>query len=240
MRTVDVIIPTRMKGHVASSLPLLRHIPWPIKLHLVTEGRDWWEAVNIGLAERTPGNDVLLMDDDVFLKADTLSTVDEHYSEAECFGFKLLYPDGKIQHGGGIVHDSERVHHMGWGQKDTGQCDRLLYVCHLTTSLIYIKNDVIERLGGMAEDYPGMQFEDVDFCFRAIQAGLRLLYLPQAAVHLQSATKKARPDFMEKLKLNEAEIQRRWFSDKEFVTLARSFPREHEQVELSHRNGTSH
>ncbi len=54
---------------------------------------------------------------------------------------------------------------------------------------MYIKRDVIERIGPFNEDYP-MAYEDVDLCLRAWQAGFRVLYWPAAELyHLESVTR---------------------------------------------------
>lgn len=207
MKTISVVIPTLRKVHAFIAISQLRHLPWPMKLHLVPEGKTWSEAVNLGLAE-VGDNDVVLMDDDVFIEPTTFDLVDQYYDEADLFGFKLRHADGTIQHAGGIWQDNE-IMHRGWGKQDTGQYERPLYCCHVTTSLIYIKNSVLKTIGGMAHDYPGMQFEDVDFNFRALKAGLRILYLPGPATHLESASKKSFTDFNEKMALSKAELYRR-------------------------------
>lgn len=221
-RTVDVIIPTLKRPHAFSSLSLLRYIPWSIRLILVTEGKSWAEAVNIGISE-VKNNDVILMDDDVFLRENTFSHIDEQYDKADIFGFKLLYPDGRIQHAGGVA-DEERIGHIGNGHNDEGQFDKLYYCCHVTTSLCYIKNHVLKQLKGMATDYPGMQFEDVDFNFRALKNGFKLLYTPGPAVHWESASKKFIPRFSEHISASREELIKRHWADKEFVKVITSYP----------------
>lgn len=223
MKTVDVVIPTMGKPHAIKSLSLLRYIPWPIRLILVPEGKNWWEAVNIGFAE-VGSNDVILMDDDVFLRADTFKFVDKHYDQADIFGFKLLYPDGKtVQHAGGKVKDSG-IFHMGNGQPNDDY-NHPLYCCHVTTSLTYIKNHVLRVLGGMATDYPGLQYEDVDWSFRAIKAGFKLLYTPGEAIHLETASKRMIPGYVQKFNDNYMELRKRWFSDTEFIKTLEEYPK---------------
>jgi N-acetylglucosaminyl-diphospho-decaprenol L-rhamnosyltransferase len=46
-------------------------------------------------------------------------------------------------------------------------------------AFLMVRRDVWERLGGLDESFHPVWFEDVDFCLRAHQAGLRIEYLPQ-------------------------------------------------------------
>lgn len=231
MRTVDVVMPTLKRPHAFTALSHLRFVPWPMRLHLVVEEtRSWPKAVNLGLSEST--GDVILMDDDVFLEPDTFSLVDRYYDQADIFGFKLKYPDGTIQHAGGVYRNNE-IGHIGWKAEDNGKFDMPYFTCHLTTSLVYIKRKVLDELKGMAVDYPGMHFEDVDFSFRALKAGFCLLYLPSPAFHLQSASKGVLPGFKENVDMNLAELRRRWFEDKEFTALLESYPKVLEKAEVA-------
>lgn len=224
MKTVDVVIPTLRKPHAFACLSNLRHMPWPINLHLVPEGRTWSEAVNMGLSETNPENDVVLMDDDVFIEPSTFSFLEGLYDQADLFGFKLRHADGSLQHAGGIWQDN-MILHRGWGKPDDGSYDRPLYCCHVTTSLIYIKRSALNLLQGMATDYPGMQFEDVDFNFRALKAGLKIMYTPGPATHLESASKKTLGGFAEKMKLSQDELYRRHINGyPEFVAQLKKFP----------------
>lgn len=223
MNIVDVIIPTMRKVHAFSCLERLRHIPWPYRLHVITGGRSWAEAINIGLKQTNPNSDVILMDDDVFIDKDTFSTLDDNYPFADIFGFKLLFPDKSIQHMGGIVRAGQ-IGHIGYAEEDRGQYKTPLFTCHATTSLIYIKRKVLNLIGGMSEDIPGIQMEDVDFSFRALKAGLKILVLPTSAIHLQSASKKSLPQFEENIAKAFAEVHKRHMEDQNFVTELQKFP----------------
>jgi GT2 family glycosyltransferase len=210
------------KPHAFSALERLHYIPWPVRVHIITEGKTWAQAINIGL-KRTEG-DVILMDDDVFLNQDTFSTLDKHYYDGDIFGFKLFFPDGKLQHAGGVVRDGS-VGHIGHGLVESDPIKNPYYVCHATTSLIYIKRRVIETLGGMAEDIPGVQMEDVDFSFRALKAGFRILFLPASAIHMESASKRFIPHFQQGVQQAFKEVQQRHLLDAEFVRSVESYPK---------------
>lgn len=223
MNAVDVVIPSLGKPHAFEALVSLQWLPFPIRLHVMREQTSWPAAVNAGLARST--GDVLLMDDDARVLPETFSGFEDIYPHADVFGFKLLYPDGRIQHAGGFVR-GRQVGHLGYGQPaNTPAFNEPSYVCHLTTSFIYLKRAVVEKLGGMATDYPGMQFEDVDFNFRALKAGFRLLYVPRPAIHLESASKKTLPGFQIGFNQNYHELVRRHLMDLPFVGELMSYPK---------------
>ena len=229
---VDIIIPTMRKTHAFSCFDKLNNVPWPYTLHVVTGGKTWAEAINIGLKQTNKINDVILMDDDVFIGPDTFKSLRAHYDDADIFGFKLLFPDGQIQHAGGIVRD-ENIGHIGFQEEDQGQFDQPQYVCHATTSLIYIKRHVLDLLEGMAEDIPGIQMEDVDFNFRALKAGFKILMLSGSAIHLQSASKRFITGFDEKVGVAYAEIKKRHFTDPAFLKKVQEFPKPLTKLELA-------
>lgn len=226
-KIVDVIIPTlgkvSPKSHPFICFENLHFIPWPSYLHVVTGGKTWAEAINLGLT-KTSGNDVILLDDDVFINDKTFSLVNEYYDKADIFGFKLLFPDKKVQHAGGIVRQ-EGIGHIGWKADDDGSYDKPLYVCHVTTSCIYIKRHVLDVLKGMSI-MPGQQMEDVDFNFRALKAGFKILYLPSPAIHMESATKRFFPEFQKDISRAYMDLRQRHFNDPEFVKFVSSYPKE--------------
>lgn len=229
---VDIIIPTMRKTHAFSCFDKLHNVPWPYKLHVITGGKTWAEAINIGLKQSDKKNDVILMDDDVFIMPQTFAGMESVMDDADIFGFKLLFPDGDIQHAGGIVCE-ENIGHIGFQQEDKGQFDEPKYVCHATTSLIYIKRHVLDALEGMAEDIPGIQMEDVDFNFRALKAGFKILQLPGSAIHMQSASKRFISGFDEKVGLAYAEIKKRHFADPAFLKLVQEYPKPLAKLELA-------
>lgn len=197
-------------------------LPENVKIYWINEGKSWAEAVNIGFSRVTPGTDVLLMDDDIFLPP-LLGIPNVLYQKADIFGFKLLFPDGRIQHAGGI-YTPGGIRHRYFGEVDNGQANIPCYTCHVTTSLCYIKADALKELKGMTQDYPGLQFEDVDFCFRALKKGMRIMYIPESAIHLESASKKSLPMFNTRMAVNYNELRKRFLGDAEFVKLLHDFP----------------
>jgi len=107
-------------------------------------------------------------------------------------GAQLQYPDGRIQFGGTVRNRDQpqwfdhryRFKPAGWGPAD--QTSPALAV---TGACMYVRRQTIERVGLMDERY-GMAYEDVDWCLRAWQAGLRVIYFPAAQlIHHESVTR---------------------------------------------------
>jgi GT2 family glycosyltransferase len=225
MPNADLIIPTKDQGHSKISAMYLIHYPFQGKRIYVRDGKNWPTAINIGLKQSDPAADVVLMDDDIFLTPESFGYLPAYYDQADIFGFKLLFPDGRLQHAGGVF-SAGTVGHRFFCCPDNGIADKPLFLAHVTTSLIYIKRHVLDKLGGMAEDYPGTQMEDVDFCLRAIKAGFKIMYLPSPAVHLESATKKTHPMFRIGMAQNMLELRQRHFADAAFYNSLETYPKE--------------
>lgn len=221
MRRPAVVIPSLGRPHLGVCLEFLKGHDWD-DLHIIQEGKSWPEAVNIGLSRVHAGQDVILMDDDIFLTPETFKNVPRHPTDSAIFGFKLWFPDGTLQHAGG-EWNGQGIRHRFYQEEDRGQADQMLEVPHVTTSLCYITAQALEILKGMATDYPGMQFEDVDFCFRAIKAGIPIVYTPGPAVHMESASKKHLPLFNTRMAMNQIELGKRYLQDPEFVAKLESF-----------------
>lgn len=203
----DLIMPTTGKHpHILNSLISFRHIPFPYTFYLSIEGDTWPKAVNLAFAETK--NDVILMDDDIIFHPDTFKNLEEYYDDAEIFGFRLMRLDGQVQPSG--IEDVPavckklkcpfRTPHYNHGP-NWAVSEKPLYVGYLSTSLCIIKRQVIEKIQ-MREDWPGMLFEDNDFMFRAVDAGFRILFIPNEAIHLGSMTKRHDPDFAMKQHFN--------------------------------------
>ena len=77
--------------------------------------------------------------------------------------------------------------HYGKQEVDRGQFDVARWVDYAPTCCMLIRRRVFEQIGLMDETY-FVYFDDADFCFRARQAGLRMLYCPSAVLlHKESS-----------------------------------------------------
>jgi GT2 family glycosyltransferase/glycosyltransferase involved in cell wall biosynthesis len=112
-------------------------------------------------------------------------------------GAKLLYPNQTIQHAGVVIgpHDGLADHlFLGLPQKEVG------YLClphgarnvaAVTGACLLTSTHLYRELGGFDQENFAVQYNDVDYCLRVLQAGKRVVYTPQAClIHQTSASRK--------------------------------------------------
>ena len=172
--------------YVASAFPQARLVRNSLNRGFPGGGNDGWRAAR--------GQVCVLLNNDIsprpgFVRAllDALAQA----PEVAIAGAKLVYPDGQtIQHAGGVLlQPSQDGRHYGYGEVDRGQYDGLSDVDYVTGAVMAVKRSVLEELGGFDEGFRPLDFEDVDLCWRARQAGYRIVYTSAAvAIHDESAT----------------------------------------------------
>jgi GT2 family glycosyltransferase/glycosyltransferase involved in cell wall biosynthesis len=111
-------------------------------------------------------------------------------------GARLLYPDGRVQHAG-VIHWSGGTGpwhafrfspawdsgFMGWSLV-ARNCSAVTAACMLT------RRDLFIQLGGFdAKSFP-VAYNDVDYCYRLVEAGHRVVYCPTAElIHHESLSR---------------------------------------------------
>ncbi|MCL4429740.1 MAG: glycosyltransferase family 2 protein [Chloroflexi bacterium] len=168
-----------------------------VKLIRNSENAGFSKANNQGIRHALENGAVhiLLLNNDVEITSpgwlDELSSVLESDSKIGIVGCKLLYPDGTLQHAGGIIN--LRVpHHRGEGEKDTGQYDKVELVDYVTGAALMIKSDVVGKIGLLDEGFTPLYFEDTDWCVRARLYGYKVAYTPSPTLihHCGSSSNK--------------------------------------------------
>ncbi|HEY3328867.1 MAG TPA: glycosyltransferase family 2 protein [Capsulimonadaceae bacterium] len=69
--------------------------------------------------------------------------------------------------------------HIGMGQTDTGQFEVTQQITYAPTCCMLVRRSVFDRIGMMDERY-FVYYDDTDFCFRALNAGITMQYIPTA------------------------------------------------------------
>jgi GT2 family glycosyltransferase len=144
------------------------------------------EGNNIGI--KAALNDgchlVLLVNNDTVFGPDLLAQLAEglRQQKGDMAVPKILFFDNpsRIWCAGGYLSALRgSARHFGLGEPDGGQFDQPRTVTYSPTCCMLIRREVFDRIGLMDAKYFAY-FDDTDFCWRARQADLELLYLPSA------------------------------------------------------------
>ncbi len=146
---------------------------------------------NVGLRV-ADGDVVILLNQDTAVQPGWLHAIVETFAEPTIgiVGCKALYPDGRrLEHAGArVLPGNAFTYHIGWGEQDQQQYDTFADVDYVTGAAFAIRRRVLDRLGGLDEQfYPGY-YEEIDYCYRARHAGFRVVYQPQAVFYHHGAT----------------------------------------------------
>lgn len=98
-------------------------------------------------------------------------------------GPKMIYPDGTLQDAGGCLDND--LNPIMTGRGGNAFDARYTYrreVDYVSGACLAICADLWRALGGFNDVFEPAYFEDTDLCFRAREAGRRVLYVPAATV----------------------------------------------------------
>ena len=134
-----------------------------------------------------------------------------------CVGARLLYPDGRLQHGGVVIGLGGVAGHAHRFVRadDPGYLQRLRAVHEVsavTAACLAIRREVFDAVGGLDEELT-VAFNDVDFCLKVRAAGYRNLWTPFAElIHHESASRgrDLTPVKARRFADEYATMQRRW------------------------------
>ena len=170
---------------------------------------------NRGLEQADPEHDVVLLNADVKAQPGWLQCLQyAAYGQSPdvgVVGARLLYPNRTIQHAG--VHRNPRApewfdHYYRGAPLDHGLADVPHPVLAVTGACMYLKRELIERIGLLDPDYP-MGYEDVDYALRAWTAGFQVLYEPAAILEHGESTTRGREQGERELR-SQRHFWKRW------------------------------
>ena len=138
--------------------------------------------------------------------------------EAGAVGAKLLYPDGRIQHGGVILGIGGWAGHAhkGFPRRSLGYAGRLSLVSEfsaVTGACLALRKELFEKVGGFDEVELAVACNDVDLCLRLRKMGYRNVWTPNAKLyHHESASRgyEDTPDKKARFEAEKAVMMRRW------------------------------
>jgi glycosyltransferase involved in cell wall biosynthesis/GT2 family glycosyltransferase len=110
-------------------------------------------------------------------------------------GAKLLFPDGDVQHAGVAFNDRGIPYHIFQHfASDHPAVNEMRDMKAVTAACVLVPAAVFEEFDGFDEGYRN-GFEDVDFCLRLVEGGLRVVYDPRSVVIHREETSDGRKDF---------------------------------------------
>lgn len=183
-------------------------------------GFNFSRACNIGV-DAARHELILLLNNDV-------EPIDRHWLEylagelddptVGAAGNLLLFPDGFVQHGGVTLGAGTVARHSFHFLNPDGDGDRGLLsqrrdVSAVTAACLLTRKDLWRRFGGMDEQGLTVAFNDVDYCLKLREAGLRIVWTPGAAMlHRESVSRGAddTPQKLQRFAREERAMHARW------------------------------
>jgi len=110
-------------------------------------------------------------------------------------GALLLFPNGSVQHGGVILGTGGWAGHAhkGFPARSPGYAGRLSLASEfsaVTGACLVVRKKLYEEVGGLDEEHLAVACNDVDFCLRLRERGLRNVWTPFAKLlHHESASR---------------------------------------------------
>jgi len=146
--------------------------------------------------EQVEGDYVVFLDNDVVPRTrswlERLSAALEADKGIGIVGPKLVYPFQPylIQFAGGAVTPTGWVQFCGRGEsRDAPGFNKPREVQCLISACWMMTWELYDKLGPLDEGFNPLQFEDIDYCYRARHAGYRVLYLPSVEMyHFENVT----------------------------------------------------
>lgn len=155
-------------------------------------------ANNIG-AKHAKGDFLLLLNNDTEVLHENWLDVLLSYAQRDDIGIvgpRLIYSNQTIQHAGVILGINSFADHqfIGTDLEDPGYMSRLQIDQNLsavTAAAMLIKRSVFDAVLGLNETDYHVNFSDVDFCLKVVEAGHKILFTPHATLlHHGSVTQK--------------------------------------------------
>jgi GT2 family glycosyltransferase len=186
-----------------------------VRFHRFSGPFNFSAIVNFGVQQAKGEHIVLLNNDIQVINNDWLEAMLEHsqHPSIGAVGAKLFYPDNTIQHAGIIVGiggyaGHSHKHRAG---NDPGYFNRLNIVQNVsavTGAMLMCKKSIYEKVGGFDAENFAIAGNDVDFCLRLAETGLRNVFTPYAMAYHAESISRGYEDDPEKMARFDAEKQR--------------------------------
>jgi O-antigen biosynthesis protein len=180
-----------------------------------------YPAINNYAVEQVSGEIVGLINNDIeVITPGWLEEMVSHAVRPEigAVGAKLYYSNDTLQHGGVIVGlGGVAGHsHKHFPREAPGYGRRLFLtqnVSAVTAACLLVRRQAYIDVGGMDADNLAVAFNDVDFCLKLVERGLRNVWTPYAELYHHESVSRGLEDSPEKMARFQAEMaymMRRW------------------------------
>ncbi|WP_240327389.1 glycosyltransferase family 2 protein [Burkholderia sp. IDO3] len=169
---------------------------------------------NMAIAEAKGELVCLLNNDTEVISPDWLTEMVGHvlHFNVGAVGAKLLYSDGTVQHAGDTVGPGGCANHLhsGIGQRAPGYAGRAQLTQDLsavTAACLVTKKNLYQALGGLDEENLKVAFNDVDYCLRIRESGLRIVWTPHALLYHHESVSRGKDETPIQIRRARAEIK---------------------------------
>jgi GT2 family glycosyltransferase len=180
-----------------------------------------FSLINNWAAAQTEGDILLFLNNDTeIIDRDWLQHMAANAVRPEvgAVGAKLLYPDGRVQHGGIILGmGGVAAHfHLRRRAEDAGYFGRAQLQQNLsavTAACLAVRRRIFEEIGGFDGANLAVAYNDVDFCLRLRERGYLIVWTPLARLyHHESASRPSDllPDQQQRFARETRHMRARW------------------------------
>jgi GT2 family glycosyltransferase len=165
-----------------------------------------FSTINNFAAQHAQGEHLLFLNNDTeVISKEWLSALLEHSQRPEvgAVGARLLYADGRLQHGGVIVGLGGVAGHAHklLPKEQNGYFVRAKVIQNfsaVTAACLMIRADLFADLGGFDGEHLPIAFGDVDLCLRIREQGLLVVWTPYAELYHHESASRGYEDTPEK------------------------------------------
>lgn len=208
----------------STALNLFERLSANPKVQVLRDARPFnYSALNNAAVDQADGEFVCLLNNDV--EVISPAWLGEMVSLARrpgvgAVGARLWYPDEALQHGGviiGLGGVAGHAHHR-IGRESAGYFGRgVITQCFsaVTGACLLVLKRTYQDIGGLNENDLAVAFNDVDFCLRLQEFGLRNIWTPYAELYHHESVSRGLDDTPDKRQRFQAEVaymQQRWGS----------------------------
>jgi len=153
----------------------------------LSKTNDVFVKPNNAMMHMIPGNDVVLVNNDVYVTNGWLTALRKAAYSSNKIGIagsKILYPDGKLQEFGSELYEDGTGRNIGkWQNPNDAPYQILQRVGYVSGCSMYIKHSTIEKIGVFDEQFHPCYCEDSDYAYTAWQHNIQTVVTPDSVIY---------------------------------------------------------